>query len=116
MPSERRIEKLTTLIKEEVSRTIDREIEFPEDFLVTLTRVVISQDGRYAALYFSVLGGDPKNALEVLQKNVYHIQQMLNKRLRMRPVPKIRFAFDEEELRREIVEKSLGKLRKIGEL
>ena len=111
MPSPRRIEKLETLIKEELAGIIDREYEFPAGMLVTITRAVISSDARYATAYISVFGGDPATALEILKKNVYAIQQFLNRRLRIRPVPKIRFTIDEEELKREGVEKSLAELK-----
>ena len=54
--------------------------------------------------------------MEILRKKVYHIQQILNKKIRMRPVPKIRFEIDQEEFRREQVEKSISDLKKKGEL
>ena len=77
---------------------------------------VLSPDGFYATAYFSVLGGSAGGALAILQKNVYDIQQAINRVLRMRPVPKIRFAVDEEEERRERVEESLARLKKNQEL
>jgi ribosome-binding factor A len=51
-----------------------------------------------------------------LFKKIYIIQQSLNRRLRMRPVPRIRFTLDEEELRREKVERSLAALKRKGDL
>ena len=116
LASELRIEKLNNLLREELSNIIDREIEFPEGFLVTVTKVAVSPDVHYAAVFISVLGGNAKSALEILQKNIYHVQQMLNRRLRMRPVPKISFAVDEEEENRESVERSLAELKRRGEL
>lgn len=116
MPTLRRLEKLNALLAEELSKIIDRELEFPDDFLVTVTRVIISNDARYASAHVSVFGGEPAAALEILSKNVYTIQQILNKRLRMRPVPKIRFMVDEQELLREKVEKSLAELKRKKEI
>ena len=57
-----------------------------------------------------------KSALEILKKNIYHIQQAVNRRMRTRPVPKITFHIDEEEERRERVEHSLAKLKHKGDL
>lgn len=114
MPSPRRSEKLSTLLCEELAGILEREIEFPEGVLVTITRVTVSLDFLYATALVSILGGAPGTALEILAKNVYHIQQVLNRRLRMRPVPKIRFAIDEEELKRQGVEKSLAELKRDG--
>ena len=104
------------LLRDELGKIIDREIEFVETALVTITRVITSSDIRYATIFLSVLNGNEKDVLETLLKNIYHIQQQLNRALRMRPVPKIRFAIDEEEIRRESVEKSLAEIKKRREL
>lgn len=112
MPSSRRIEKLNTLFAEEIARITDREIEFPDGVLVTLTRVSVSSDGAFADAFFSVLGrGKEKEALEILQKNAYAVQRFIVKAVRMRPVPKIRFFIDRAEARREGVERSLALLK-----
>ncbi len=112
MASERRLAKLNNLLREELSKILDREIEFPEGSLITVTRAQTSPDARYAGIFISILGKEEKKILEILSKNVYNIQQILNRRLKMRPVPKINFEIDEEELRREKVEKSLGELKR----
>ncbi len=114
MAALRRIERINQVIREEVTKILDRELEFPEGALVTVTRVSASPDARHASVFFSVLGAAPGDALAILEKNVYHIQQMVNRRLRMRPVPKIRFIIDEGERRREQVERSLGALKQTG--
>ncbi len=116
MASERRIEKLNNFLREEIAQIIDREIEFPESMFVTVTLVSVSPDMHYAGVFISVLGQDTKKALEILQKNVYNIQKILNRKVRMRPVPKIHFTLNENEIRREIVEKSVAELKKKGEL
>jgi ribosome-binding factor A len=116
MASERRIEQINNLLKDELSIAIKREIEIPEDTLITITRVTTSIDVHYSTVYVSILGGNPESTLEVLKKNVYHIQQILNRRVRMRPVPKIRFAIDAEEENREKVERALADLKRKGEL
>lgn len=116
MADPRRIEKLAVLLKEELAAVLDREIEFPEGALVTITRVHVSPDKRYATVFLSVLPNDPDPILDILNERVFDIQQILNKRVRMRPVPKIRFAADEEEERRERVEKSLAQMKRDGKL
>lgn len=116
MASERRIQKLNQVLREELAKIIYREIEFPEGLLVTLTRAAVSSDARYATVFISFWGGSVKGVLETLEKNVYNIQQLLNKKLRMRPVPKIQFAIDDAETKRETVEKSLAELRKKEEI
>lgn len=114
MASPRRIERLNVLLREELGRIIDREIEMPAGVMVTLTRVAISPDMFYATVSFSVFGSDASGTeeiLEILHKNIYHIQQALNRKMRIRPVPKIRFEIDKEELQREKIEHSLSRLK-----
>ncbi|MBI3421302.1 MAG: 30S ribosome-binding factor RbfA [Candidatus Sungbacteria bacterium] len=116
MASERRIEQLSILLKEEIAKIVDRELEFPEGGMVTLTRVVVSRDARYATVFFSVLGTEESVVADLFGKNIYRIQQLLNRAVRMRPVPQIRFAPDQEEARREGVEASLAALKREGEI
>ena len=114
MASPRRIEQLNIVLKEELSKILDREVEFPEGTLVTITRAIISEDVRYATIFVSTLGNAPLVTTEILKKNIYRIQHMLNRALRIRPVPKIRFVTDEGEARRETVEKSIAELKRDG--
>lgn len=116
MASPRRIEQLRVLLKEEVSKIVDRELEFPEGCMVTLTRMTISKDVRYATIFFSVLGASESEISALLEKNIYPIQQMLNRAVRIRPVPQIRFLPDRAEDRRERVEASLAELKRAGEI
>jgi len=116
MPSELRREKIENLLREELAKILDRDIEFPRGTIVTVTRVKSSVDGHYASVYVSILGVDPAGALATLKKTVYHIQKSINKKLRIRPVPRIAFKIDEEEFNRERVEKRIAGLKRKGEL
>lgn len=112
MASERRLEKLNNLIKEELGKILDREVDFPPKTIVTITRVHISPDVHYADIFISILGSEPQEALEFLIKKIYDMQQTLNRKLNMRPVPRIKFILDKEEFKREMVEKTLAKIKK----
>ncbi len=116
MASARRIEQINILVKEELSRIISREIDLTEHGLITITRVDISRDALYATVYLSLLGANPAELLSGLEREVYHIQQKLNRSVAMRPVPKIRFALDREEMRREGLERSLAQAKRKGVL
>lgn len=116
MATERRIEKLNNVFKEEIASILDRESEIRRDAFITVTRVSVSTDLHYANVYLSILDMDPAGIIGSLQKNVYRIQQTLNRRIRMRPVPRINFLIDEEEINREGVEKSIAELKKLGEI
>ena len=110
----RRIQQINQLIKQELSQIILREIDFPEDILVTITRVKTSIDLKRARVYISMIPASPKgrpenNISEVFQalnREIYNLQQKINKRLQIKTVPKIEF----------IEEKEISKAARIEEL
>ena len=91
----KRIDQVNQLIKEEVSKLILREVEISKDAIITVTRVETSSDLRHSAIYVSTLFKEKQAAaIHELNKSIYDIQHLLNRTLRMRPVPKIRFEID----------------------
>jgi len=88
----KRLLRMNSLIRDELSNVLLRDVEFPDGVLTTITRVEVSDDLFNASVYISVLPDDKRERVfEILNKLVYFIQQKLNKRLRMRPIPKIFF-------------------------
>jgi ribosome-binding factor A len=87
-------EKLQELIHHEVAQILQRDFYVPGT-LITITEVVISEDGQHATVKYSVFPEAVREKVQtVLDKCIYLIQQSLNKRLQMRPVPKLRFVGD----------------------
>lgn len=110
MASARRIEKINILLREVVAAILERDVPFPPGVLVTVTRVEATDDLYYAAAYVSVLGPEEaeREVLAKLERETGSVQHVLNRKLRMRPVPKISFAVDQQEKRRERIEKLLS--------
>lgn len=109
----KRIERVNSLIQKELGQIILREIELPQDVLATLTRVESSIDLISARVYIAVLPQDKsERVLEILNKMVYILQKMLNKRLRMRPIPRIRFVKEKQNAEAAKVEEILESLKK----
>lgn len=86
-----RIPRVNELIKKELSEIIQKNVEL-ENALMTIIDVETSKDLSYAKVKISVL---PENkttqVLEELNKNIFRIQRMINKRLKMKSIPKIKF-------------------------
>lgn len=102
-----RIQRVNALIQEELGKIIVREVEFPPNTLATITGVKTSADLANTSIYISVIPqSSGKRVVEILNKIVYGLQQILNKKLKMRPVPKIRF----------VEEKQAGQAARIEEL
>jgi len=90
-----RILKINKLIKQELGKIILTDIDFPRDIILTITKVKTSADLRYADVFISVL--PDKKDIEVkkmIEENIYFIQGKLNKKLFMKPLPRIRFVID----------------------
>lgn len=108
----KRISRVNELIKEELSKIIQKEIDVSRETLITLTRVETSSDLEQANVYISVLPEkQEKIILQILDKNVYELQQKLNKRLRMRPIPRIQFKEEKETVEAGKIEEILEKLK-----
>ncbi len=105
-----RILKVNKVIKEELGKIIHNDIEIPKSALLTITRVKTLSNLSQSFVYISTIG-DNKEAIDILKKNIYNIQQHLNKRLNMRPVPKIIFKQEEETKRAAKVEELLEKIK-----
>lgn len=107
-----RIERINQLLKQEISQSLLREIDFANT-LVTITKVETSPDLRQAKVKISVMPTEKSElALEILEKNIYHLQQVLNKKLTMRITPKIRFIIDQTELKAQRIEEILEKVKR----
>jgi len=91
-----RIEKVNELIKQEVGKIILSEMNFSTDVMVTVMRAEVSKDLRYADVFISVLPFEKKEKVkEALEENIYFIQKILNKKLFMKPLPRIKFKIDD---------------------
>jgi ribosome-binding factor A len=94
--SGRRQERVADLIRDEVSEIIQREMDDPRLGLVSIMRVEMSPDLRYARIYVSVFGSEDerKQALVALNKASGFIRKTLAPRLRMRAIPDVSFRLD----------------------
>ena len=103
-----RIPRINQLLKKEIGDIILKEIGF-EGALITVTRVETSPKLNDANIYISAIPDEKiENVFKVLNRNLYHIQKMINRRLRIRPVPKLRFV-------RENLTREAGKIEEILE-
>lgn len=90
-----RIAKVNKLFKQEVGRIILEDVDFAVDMVVTVIKADVSADLHYADIYVSVMPQERgEEAMELLEENIYDIQQKINRKLFMKPVPKIRFRLD----------------------
>ena len=85
-------------IQREMGVILDRKIRDPlKSMMVTVTRVDVSEDLRYAKIYVSVLGGEQEKdmAFRLLRRARRFIRSQLASYLDLRVAPEITFALDE---------------------
>lgn len=108
-----RVLSVNQLIKRELNNILLRELDFSKDTLITLTRVETSSNLIQSKVYVSVMPEkNHEKVLVFLNKEIFNIQQSLNKRLRMRPTPKIIFVKEKEVQKAEKVEEILERITK----
>lgn len=109
----KRILKLNELLKRELGQIFLKEIDFPKGVLVTITEVSTSANLSEARIKISVMPKKETNRIMmILNEQIYNLQQMINRRLRMRPIPKIRFQEEKRTGQAARIEELLEKLRK----
>lgn len=111
-PMSNRIERVNQLIKEELSEIILREADFPKNILVTVVQVDSSVDLRVAKIYIGCLPEEKsENIMRILNRQIYDLQQKLNKRLNMRPIPRIKFIEEKKTKKSARIEELLEEIK-----
>ncbi len=110
-----RLNRVNQLIRQELSELIKREIEFEPGVLVTVTRVQTSSDLEHASVWISVLPSDSaSDVLAHLTKSLGALQRLLNRKLVMESVPKLRLILDMSADRASEIERLLDSLNDQG--
>ena len=107
-----RLERINELIKQEMGKIFLKEGDFEPGILVTIMAVETSKDLCHSNVVISIFPDSAaKKATEKLEQRIYFFQQQLNQKLKMHPVPKIRFAFNRVESESEKIERLIGKTK-----
>ncbi len=94
----RRTERLNHLIRHEITDLLQREAKDPRlAVLVTVTRVSVSSDLRYARIFISVMGTEEEKsaAMAALQAGTGFLRRELSHRLSLRHSPELSFWYDD---------------------
>ncbi|MDA1337375.1 MAG: ribosome-binding factor A [bacterium] len=107
-----RILKVNELLRKEMGGILLREFTTPENVIVTVTRADTSPNLQQAKIYISVMPEERgAEILKLLERDVYDMQQVLNKRLNMRPVPRIEWFLEEKKREAQTIEEILDKIK-----
>ena len=111
-----RAEKVSDLLKKEISLIITNEIKDPRIQNINITAVKVSDDIGIATVFYSIIGesihkSDSKIDDRILKKFSGMIRSNLAKKIKIRRIPKIIFRFDESIEYSENIEKLLRNLK-----
>jgi len=101
-------------LRQEISRIVHKELKDPRLGFLTITRVELSKDLRYAKVFFSVLG-EPKDkrlALKGLNSAKGYIKGLISDRIKLRFTPEIDFRIDDSLEHTQKIYDILDKLKK----
>jgi ribosome-binding factor A len=91
----RRQEKLNKLIQKTLGEMIQKEVELPPDVLVTIASVETTDNLRSAIIWLYIFPIEKSDtSMAILERERNFLQGMLNRALRMRPIPRIKFSLD----------------------
>ena len=92
----KRSEKVADLIQKEISQMLVKSIKDPRIGFVTITKVTVSEDCRFAKVYFSVAGSlaERESSVKGLESAKGYVRKELGSRIRLRYIPEIVFQFD----------------------
>lgn len=94
----KRCEQLEKCLIREINNIIYRKIKDPRIKFVTITRIKVSPDLRYADIFVTIFNDEAKQkkALKGLKNASKFIRGELGKDLKLRYVPNIKFKIDED--------------------
>jgi len=106
-----RIEKINELIKHHIGEIIVRDLDLKPGLFVTVSKVDTTPDLRYTRIFVSIFPPlETAYALKTLERELYQLQGKLNRKLSMKPLPKIEFRIDTTEIQADKIEKLLKKI------
>ncbi|MFA6321171.1 MAG: 30S ribosome-binding factor RbfA [Candidatus Omnitrophota bacterium] len=112
--SSQRPGRVQEAIRQEVSKIVQGEMKDPRIGFITITKVDLAKDLRFAKIYFSVLGEDKEKnlALKGLNSAKGYIKGLLADRIKLRYMPDIVFVIDESMEHTKHIYDLLDKIKK----
>lgn len=111
-----RAERLSDLIRSEISEIILRKIKDPRVQMITITGVDLSEDLRIAKVFFTTMaqGEERQTSIAGLKSAAGFIRKTLGSRLDLRYVPEINFFYDESFEYGARIDKLIKKVKEEG--
>lgn len=104
-------------LREEISMIIQREIKDPGLGFITIIDVKMTEDLKYAKVYYSVFGSEEEKerTAQALKRATSYIKHLLGDKMRMKYMPEITFAYDTDQERAARIDEILKKVGNVSE-
>ena len=103
-----RIQKINALVQQAISEILPRELSLKSGVFLSVAKVDTTPDLRYTRIFISVFPFKESNyAMKTLSKEMFRLQGALNKKLHMKPLPRLKFILDDTEEHADVIEKIL---------
>lgn len=106
-----RIQKINSLIRQHIAEILTKDLSLKLGVFLTVAKVDTTPDLRYTRIFLSVF---PEKEIhyveETLKKEKHQLQGALNKKLHMKPLPRLVFQIDTTEAEADKIEKILLEL------
>jgi ribosome-binding factor A len=109
----KRIPRVNQLIKKELGQIILKEFDFPKDVLVTITRVETLSNLKESKVFISIFPENKRGEiLNSLNQKIYFLQKRINQKLKMKPLPRLKFLEEKKAKEAARIEELLEELKK----
>jgi len=113
MDSHYRQQRVSSLIKEELSRLLIELVQDSSSGLITVTRVEMSKDLKSAYVYLSLFGTQDKNRLlDLLEKRKGFLRKSIASKIKLKYNPMLIFSLDTTADYEERIERILKDIKK----
>ena len=107
-----RMERVASVIREEIGMLLLREINDPAYGFITVTEVHVTPDLKLAKIYVSIFGNEEvkQRTMKMLEGKIPHVRAILGSHLRMKFTPSVQFYLDETMEKVDRLEKIIKKI------
>ena len=103
-----RLQKINALVQKEISEILPRELSLKSGVFLTVSKVDTTPDLRYTRIFISVFPFKESDyAMKTIAKENFRLQGALNRKLHMKPLPRLQFKLDDTEEHADKIEKIL---------
>jgi len=104
-------------LREEISMIVQQEIKDPGIGFVTIIDVRMTEDLKYAKVYYSVYGSDEEKerTAQALKRATNYVKHLLGEKVRMKYMPDITFVYDTDQERAARIDEILKKVGNVSE-